>query len=76
MGFPDETLNELKGTLKPGSSAILALLQHEWVDRVVQEMEKYHATLFRQALKDELAAQLDEQETEGKSTEEGKTPEE
>ncbi len=59
MGFPDDTLNELKESLTPNSSAILALIQHQWVDRVVEEMEKAGATLFRQALKDELAAQLE-----------------
>jgi len=58
MGFPDDTLEELKETLKPGSSAILALIQHQWVDRLVEEMEKYDAALFRQSLKEELSAQL------------------
>jgi len=59
MGFPDDTLKELQGTLTPGSSAILALIQHEWVDRVVEELDKFGASLFRQALKEELAAQLE-----------------
>lgn len=58
MGFPDDTLNELKESLTPNSSAILALIQHQWVDRIVEELEKAGATLFRQALKSELAAQL------------------
>ena len=65
MGFPDDTLKELQETLTPGSSAILALIQHEWVDRVVEEMEKYGAALFRQSLKDELVAQLAEEEKSG-----------
>lgn len=60
MGFPDDTLAELQATLKPSSSAILALIQHEWVDRVVEEMEKAGAALFRQAMKDEITAQLSE----------------
>jgi len=64
MGFPNDTLKELQGALTPGSSAILALIQHEWVDRVVEEMEKLGASLFREALKDEIAAQLDEGEGE------------
>ena len=59
MGFPDETLKELQGALTPGSSAILALIQHEWVDRVVEELEKHGASLFREALKEEIAEQLD-----------------
>ena len=62
MGFPDETLKELQETLTPGSSAILALIQHEWVDRVVEELDKFGAALFRQALKEEITSQLSEEE--------------
>jgi uncharacterized membrane protein len=58
MGFPDETLKELQETLKPNTSAILALIQYQWVDRVLVELDNYEATLFRQSLKDELATQL------------------
>ena len=66
MGFPDDTLKEIQEVLKPGSSAILALIQHEWVDRVVEELEKHQANLFRQALKEELSAQLEEEKAEPK----------
>lgn len=66
MGFPDETLHELKRTLKPNSSAILALIQHEWVDRVAAEMEEFGADLFKGALKVEIAEQLT-REVEGSS---------
>jgi uncharacterized membrane protein len=62
MGFPNETLNEIKETLIPGSSAILALIQHQWVDRVVAEMENFGAALYRQALREEIAAQLENEE--------------
>jgi uncharacterized membrane protein len=64
MGFPNDTLKEIQEALTPGSSAILALIQHEWIDRVVEEMEKLGASLFREALKEEIAAQLDEGEEE------------
>jgi uncharacterized membrane protein len=66
MGFSDETLQELQEGLQPGSSAIVALIQHEWVDRVVAELENLGARLFRQTLKEEIAAQLGE-ETEGEA---------
>ncbi|MBN1146381.1 MAG: DUF1269 domain-containing protein [Anaerolineales bacterium] len=62
MGFPDDTLKELQETLTPGSSAILALIQHEWVDRLIEELDKFGAALFRQTLKEELLAQLGEKE--------------
>jgi uncharacterized membrane protein len=32
MGFPNDTLKELDDSLTPGTSAILALIQHQWVD--------------------------------------------
>lgn len=63
MGFPNDTLKELDDSLTPGTSAILALIQHQWVDTVVSELEKAGAKLFRQALKEELATQLVEDET-------------
>ena len=66
MGFPNDTLKEIQATLTPGSSAILALIQHEWVDRVVEELEKYNAALFRQALKEEVVAQLNQEEADDK----------
>jgi uncharacterized membrane protein len=62
MGFPNDALKELESSLTPGSSAILALIQHQWVDTVVAELEKAGARLFRQALKEEIAAQLVEDE--------------
>jgi len=62
MGFSDQTLRDLQDSLQPGSSAVLALIQHEWVDRVVLELEKYGADLFREALKADIAAQLELEE--------------
>jgi uncharacterized membrane protein len=60
MGFPNETLEELQESLKPGTSAVIALIQHEWVDQVVAELENLGAQLFRQTLKQEIAEQLAE----------------
>ena len=57
-------LQDLQKGLQPGSSAIVALVQHEWVDRVVAALEELDAKLFRQALADELAAQLEEADEE------------
>ena len=58
MGFPDGTLDEIKQILTPNSSAILALIEHEWVDRVAAEMEEFGAELFKSALKAEIIEQL------------------
>jgi uncharacterized membrane protein len=62
MGFSDEMLKDMQAGLQPGSSAIVALVQHEWVDRVVAALEELDAKLFRQALTEEIAAQLAEAE--------------
>ena len=58
LGFSGEFLDELKGSLKPGSSAILAIVEHKWVDRIVEELQRYEGKLLRHALKDEVAEQL------------------
>jgi len=56
MGFPNDTLKDLQKTLTPESSAIVSLIQHEWVDRVVIELEKFDAALFRQSIDDEITS--------------------
>lgn len=58
MGFSDEYLREIQESLKPGSSALIALVEHEWVERVIAELNEYEGTLFRKALKADIAAQL------------------
>ncbi len=58
MGFSDEYLKDIQESLKPGTSALIALVEHEWVEKVVQELEEYEGQLFRQALKDDIAAQI------------------
>jgi uncharacterized membrane protein len=58
MGFSDEALKDIQQGLEPGSSAIIALVEHEWIERILDEFEKYEAKLFRQALKDEITSQL------------------
>jgi uncharacterized membrane protein len=58
MGFSEEYLRELQESLRPGSSALIALVEHEWVERVIAELEEYEGTLFRKALKADIAAQL------------------
>jgi len=58
MGFADEYLKEIQASLKPGTSAIIALVEHEWVERVVAELKEFEGQLFRQTLKADIAAQL------------------
>ncbi len=61
MGFSKEQLKELKASMPAGSSALVALVEHTWVEKLVHEMEKQHGTMFRhtvdQALVDEYERQ-------------------
>jgi uncharacterized membrane protein len=58
LGFDDTLLEEIQAGLPPNSSAIIALISHEWVERLVAELEQLQARLYRQALKDDILAQL------------------
>lgn len=69
MGFSDEYLGELQESLKPGSSALIALVEHEWVERVIAELKEHEGTLFRKALKADIAAQLASSEDEAATEE-------
>jgi uncharacterized membrane protein len=60
MGFSDEYLREVQETLQPGTSAVIALVEHEWIERVVAELEQFEGQLFRQSIKADIAAQLAE----------------
>ena len=59
LGFSDKYLKEIQEELPPGSSAIVALVEHEWVTRVEEEFSRQEGRLFRQALKADIAAQLE-----------------
>jgi uncharacterized membrane protein len=57
-GFNDEYLAELAETLKPSSSAIVALVEHTWVAKVREALGHYEGNLVEQEIKDEILAQL------------------
>jgi uncharacterized membrane protein len=61
MGFSDEALRELQEGLKPGSSAILALVEHQWVDQLVALLEEQQGSLFRRMLAGEISDQLSQE---------------
>lgn len=58
-GFPDERLKQLGEGLEPGSSAIIAVVEHKWVDQVHKEMEEAGADMVTEALKTDIAEQLE-----------------
>jgi uncharacterized membrane protein len=58
MGFPDEYLKNLQDNLQPGNSALIALIEHEWTGEVTEALKQFGGQQFRQALPDDIVAQL------------------
>lgn len=58
-GFSDERLKTLGDNLKPGSSAIVAVVEHTWVNEVEKAMAEAGADAVTAALGADIAAQLE-----------------
>jgi uncharacterized membrane protein len=58
-GFSDARLKALGARLTPGSSAIVAVVEHTWVDEVKKAMAEAGADLFTEALGADISAQLE-----------------
>jgi uncharacterized membrane protein len=58
-GFSDARLKALGASLKPGTSAIVAVIEHTWVDEMEQEMAEVGADVFTAVIADDIAAQLE-----------------
>jgi uncharacterized membrane protein len=52
-------LDKLAGSLKPGTSAIVAVIEHTWVAEVEQEMARAGAQVVTDAIAQDIAAQLE-----------------
>ena len=59
-GIPDERLEEIGSALKPGTSAIIAIIEHKWVSEVERELAEAGADVLTEALRDDIAKQLAE----------------
>ena len=55
LGFSNKELKEMGELMKPGSSAIIAVIEHKWVGELVVALEEFGAQIVRQELKDEVA---------------------
>ena len=53
MGFTNSNLEQMQALLPPGSSAIIAMVSLDWVERVSQALEALNARLVRQSLNDD-----------------------
>ena len=58
-GFSDERLKTIGDSLEPGSSAIIAVVEHKWVAQVEKELEEAGADMFTQALSADITGQLE-----------------
>lgn len=58
-GFSDDRLKKLGENLKPGSSAIIAVVEHKWVAEVEAAMAEAGAEAVTAALGADIAAQLE-----------------
>lgn len=58
LGFEDAFLDELKGALQPGSSALLLLVEERWSDGVAGVLELSGAKLYRHAVRKAVIEQL------------------
>ena len=58
-GFPDDQLKQVGEALKPGTSAIVAIIEHTWVADLEQEMQAQGAQVMRQAISEDITKQLE-----------------
>jgi uncharacterized membrane protein len=58
-GFPDDQLKAIGSKLKPGTSALVALIEHVWVEKVEQELAAQGAQMVRHAIQEDIARQLE-----------------
>ncbi len=58
-GFKDSRLKEIGDSLTPQSSAIVAVIEHKWVDELEREMEEAGAQVLTETISADIAAQLE-----------------
>jgi len=58
-GFSDERLGTLGESLQPGTSAIVAVVEHEWVAKVEEALAEAEADLITAELSADIAGQLE-----------------
>lgn len=58
-GFPDDELKGIGSRLKPGTSAIVAVIEHTWVEEVERELAAQGAQMVRQAIHEDITRQLE-----------------
>ena len=57
-GFSDKFLAELQEHLQPGKSALVLLVEHEWIHSMEESMDDMGGMVFQETLTDGLVAEL------------------
>ena len=60
-GFDDTRLKAIGEGLTPGSSAIVAIVEHKWVEQVQQELEEMQADVVTAALAADIHEQFEKE---------------
>jgi uncharacterized membrane protein len=58
VGLSDKFLEEFRDRLQPGTSALVLVVQHEWVQKASEALADREGVTFQQTLSDELVDQL------------------
>jgi uncharacterized membrane protein len=58
-GFSNERLNAIGESLQPGTSAIVAVIEHKWVAELEKEMAEAGADVLTESIAADVAAQLE-----------------
>jgi uncharacterized membrane protein len=58
-GFPDERLKQLGEALTPGTSALVAVIEHTWVRDVEEMLADYGADVMTESIKADIARELE-----------------
>jgi uncharacterized membrane protein len=59
-GIPDERLKKIGEALTPGSSAIVAIIEHKWVKELEKDLREAGADVLTETLSEDIAKQLGE----------------
>jgi uncharacterized membrane protein len=58
-GFSNQYLQDVQDKLQPGSSALVALVEHQWAHSAAEALSQFvDGQLFRQVLPDEIVAEM------------------
>jgi len=57
-GVPNDKLKDMASKLEPDSSALIALVEHVWVDKVIEEVAEYTKEVVKAELEQEVVDTL------------------